>query len=158
MADAQKALTRTLSLAGGLLLASCTSGPQAGWLFKTAREAALPGPIAVWGYPETTADLGFGCRNDDNVAFWLGSEAPLSSGKPVRFYAGTATADLPETFVQDGIGSSAFLIPAGSPLAAAIGSGATRLAWRLADGGRGSIALGPAVRQLFSACAAQSPR
>jgi hypothetical protein len=81
LADAQKALTRTLGLAAGLLLASCTSGPQAAWLFKTAREAALPGPVAVWGYPETTA-----------------------------------------------------------------------------DGGRGSIALGPAVRQLFSACAAQSPR
>jgi hypothetical protein len=140
-----------------LLLAGCAGRERAGWSFKTATEAGAPGPVAVWGSPETLADLGFACRAGGDMLFWLGSEAPISGGRPVRFTAAGAVADLPETFVEDAVGSSEFLIAAGSSLAAALADGAPRLHWRFADGRRGSVALGPEVRQLFSACAAQSP-
>jgi hypothetical protein len=153
----KQAAGRCAGLALALLLWGCAAGPKPGWFFKTAAEAALPGPIAVWGYPETTADLGFACLADRRISFWLPSEAPISGGRPVRFRAGKAVADLTETFVDDGLGSSEFKIQPGSPLALAIAAGAPKLAWRLADGGRGSVTLGPEVRQLFSACAGHSP-
>lgn len=148
---------RRAGLALALLLWGCTHGPRPGWTFKTAAEAQLPGPSAVWGYPVKTADLGFACQADRRISFWLGSEEPISGGKPVRFRAGRATAALAETFVEDGLGSSSFTFAPGSPLAAAIAAGAPRLAWRLADGGRGSVTLGPEVRQLFRGCAGHSP-
>ncbi|WP_164156663.1 hypothetical protein [Sandarakinorhabdus rubra] len=109
--------------------------------------------MAVWGNPATMADAAFECRAGGSIVFWLGSEAPLSGGRPMQFWASGATALLDEQFVEDGVGTSEFLIQRGSALHVAIAAGKGRLKWRLPDGQQGAIRLAPAVQQLFAACA-----
>jgi hypothetical protein len=154
VANAAQDLIGAVGLA--LLLAGCAGEQRPGWLFKTAAESALPGPIAIWGPPEAMADAGFGCSQDGQIEFWLVREESLTTGHLVPFAAGRAKDRLAERFEVDGVGRAVFPIPRGSPLLAAIAGGANRLEWRLPGGGRGSLRLGEPVRELLRQCAVHS--
>jgi hypothetical protein len=156
VADAAKNLACTAGLL--LLLTGCVSGDRHTWFYKSATEAALPGPIAVWGRPETTADAGFNCTAERRIEFWLGGEEPMTAGTSVWFRAGKARDRLTERFEDDGAGSAVFAIPAASPLLVAISGGAPVLQWRL-DGRRNwfSLPLGEPVRRLLAQCSGTGP-
>lgn len=137
-------------------LASCATGNQWAWKPATAIGESATRDMALWGRPETEADMALACGDGELRIVVTGlAEDELENPRPdpVTLRAGRAAFRGAAVIDPDDLyGASVIAIPLGHPLVDAIARGAPRLWFDWADRRRATLRLGRIPARFVGHC------